>query len=147
MLDVLHTPGHTPEHLTFLVTDGAVADRIGDVAGSSGRRIEPEQEEAVGRVFDLCRQDVAGYQDYARQIVRLFGRGAPILAEVGRTQRDVVEAERRACGRHDQRDAREAKGAQRRDVAVGVHAGHEDQRRAGNEPPSISPPGFLYVLR
>jgi hydroxyacylglutathione hydrolase len=24
-LDVLHTPGHTPEHLTFLVTDGAVA--------------------------------------------------------------------------------------------------------------------------
>ena len=27
MLDVLHTPGHTPEHLTFLVTDGAAADR------------------------------------------------------------------------------------------------------------------------
>lgn len=25
-LDVVHTPGHTPEHLTFLVTDGAVAD-------------------------------------------------------------------------------------------------------------------------
>jgi hydroxyacylglutathione hydrolase len=24
-VDVLHTPGHTPEHLTFLVTDGAVA--------------------------------------------------------------------------------------------------------------------------
>lgn len=26
-LDVLHTPGHTPEHLTFLVTDGAAADK------------------------------------------------------------------------------------------------------------------------
>lgn len=26
-IDVLHTPGHTPEHLTFLVTDGATADR------------------------------------------------------------------------------------------------------------------------
>jgi hydroxyacylglutathione hydrolase len=26
-LDVRHTPGHTPEHLTFLVTDGAAADR------------------------------------------------------------------------------------------------------------------------
>jgi hydroxyacylglutathione hydrolase len=26
-IDVLHTPGHTPEHLTFLVTDGAAADR------------------------------------------------------------------------------------------------------------------------
>ncbi|HYE87942.1 MAG TPA: MBL fold metallo-hydrolase, partial [Vicinamibacterales bacterium] len=26
-IDVLHTPGHTPEHLTFLVTDGAAADQ------------------------------------------------------------------------------------------------------------------------
>ena len=26
-IDVLHTPGHTPEHLSFLVTDAAVADR------------------------------------------------------------------------------------------------------------------------
>ena len=26
-IDVLHTPGHTPEHLTFLITDAAVADR------------------------------------------------------------------------------------------------------------------------
>ena len=26
-IEVLHTPGHTPEHLTFLVTDGAAADR------------------------------------------------------------------------------------------------------------------------
>jgi hydroxyacylglutathione hydrolase len=33
-VDVLHTPGHTPEHLTFLITDGAVADRpIGAVTG------------------------------------------------------------------------------------------------------------------
>src|SRR5687767_13003478 len=25
-LDVIHTPGHTPEHLAFLITDGAVAN-------------------------------------------------------------------------------------------------------------------------
>ena len=25
-IDVLHTPGHTPEHITFLVTDRAAAD-------------------------------------------------------------------------------------------------------------------------
>ena len=25
LVDVVHTPGHTPEHLTFLITDGAVA--------------------------------------------------------------------------------------------------------------------------
>lgn len=26
-IDVVHTPGHTPEHITFLVTDGAAADK------------------------------------------------------------------------------------------------------------------------
>ena len=26
-IDVLHTPGHTPEHVTFLITDSAVADQ------------------------------------------------------------------------------------------------------------------------
>jgi hydroxyacylglutathione hydrolase len=26
-VDVVHTPGHTPEHITFMITDGAVADR------------------------------------------------------------------------------------------------------------------------
>jgi hydroxyacylglutathione hydrolase len=26
IVDVIHTPGHTPEHVTFLITDGAVAD-------------------------------------------------------------------------------------------------------------------------
>ena len=33
-INVLHTPGHTPEHLAFLITDGAVADRpIGAITG------------------------------------------------------------------------------------------------------------------
>lgn len=33
-LAAVHTPGHTPEHLTFLVTDGATADRpIGALTG------------------------------------------------------------------------------------------------------------------
>jgi len=44
--------------------------------------IEPEQEAHVARVFNLCRQDVAGYEDYARQIVRLFGPRAPILEDI-----------------------------------------------------------------
>src|SRR5262245_9834809 len=34
LVDVVHTPGHTPEHLTFLVTDGAVADR--PIAAATG---------------------------------------------------------------------------------------------------------------
>jgi hydroxyacylglutathione hydrolase len=33
-LDVVHTPGHTPEHLTFLITDGAVADE--PIAAATG---------------------------------------------------------------------------------------------------------------
>lgn len=44
--------------------------------------VEPGQEDAVARVFDLCRQDTAGYREYARQIVRLFGKGAPILEDI-----------------------------------------------------------------
>jgi hydroxyacylglutathione hydrolase len=33
-LDVMHTPGHTPEHLAFLVTDGAASDRpVGLISG------------------------------------------------------------------------------------------------------------------
>lgn len=33
-VDVVHTPGHTPEHLTFLITDGAAADR--PIAAATG---------------------------------------------------------------------------------------------------------------
>lgn len=44
--------------------------------------VEPGQEKAVARIFDLCRQDTAGYQEYARQVVRLFGKGAPILEDI-----------------------------------------------------------------
>jgi hydroxyacylglutathione hydrolase len=34
LVDVVHTPGHTPEHLTFLITDGAVADE--PIAAATG---------------------------------------------------------------------------------------------------------------
>ena len=34
-LGVLHTPGHTPEHLSFLITDGAATDRpMGALTGA-----------------------------------------------------------------------------------------------------------------
>ncbi|MGE3274989.1 MAG: rhodanese-like domain-containing protein [Vicinamibacterales bacterium] len=33
-IEALHTPGHTPEHLTFLITDGAVADE--PIAAATG---------------------------------------------------------------------------------------------------------------
>ncbi len=34
LIDVVHTPGHTPEHLSFLITDGAAANR--PIAAATG---------------------------------------------------------------------------------------------------------------
>jgi hydroxyacylglutathione hydrolase len=66
-IDAVHTPGHTPEHLTFLVTDGAGADRAmgaltGDFlfVGDVGR---PDLLERAAKVAGTMR-------DSAR---RLFG--------------------------------------------------------------------------
>ncbi len=35
--------------------------------------IPPEDEEKAAKVFNLARQDVAGFEDYARSIKRMFG--------------------------------------------------------------------------
>lgn len=43
----------------------------------------PKAEEAqAARVFDLARQDVAGYEAYARQVFKMFGEGSPILSDL-----------------------------------------------------------------
>jgi uncharacterized tellurite resistance protein B-like protein len=43
----------------------------------------PESEEAnAARVFNLARQDVAGFEDYARRIARMFGQGDPALCDL-----------------------------------------------------------------
>jgi len=39
-------------------------------------RIPPEEEKNAARVFNLARQDVAGFEDYATRIARMF-EGAP----------------------------------------------------------------------
>ena len=44
--------------------------------------VPPEEEANAGRVFDLARQDVAGFDLYARRIVRMFGPGDPVLETV-----------------------------------------------------------------
>jgi hydroxyacylglutathione hydrolase len=77
-LDVLHTPGHTPEHLTFLVTDGAAADRpiaavTGDFlfVGDVGRPDLLERAahyagtmEASARTLWHSLQKFAGHEDW-----------------------------------------------------------------------------------
>jgi DnaJ like chaperone protein len=43
----------------------------------------PQGEEAnAARVFNLARQDVAGFEEYARRIARMFGDRDPVLADL-----------------------------------------------------------------
>ena len=43
----------------------------------------PRGEEAnAARVFNLARQDVAGFEDYARRIARMFGEADPVLCDL-----------------------------------------------------------------
>jgi hydroxyacylglutathione hydrolase len=77
-LDVVHTPGHTPEHITFLVTDGAAADQpiaaiTGDFlfVGDVGRPDLLERAanikgtmEAGARTLWKSLQSFAGHEDW-----------------------------------------------------------------------------------
>ena len=44
--------------------------------------IPRDDERAAARVFDLARETVAGYQEWANRLARLFPPGDPILADV-----------------------------------------------------------------
>jgi DnaJ like chaperone protein len=45
-------------------------------------RVPPQEEANVARIFNLARQDVAGYEAYAAQIARLFVGNPAILEDV-----------------------------------------------------------------
>ncbi len=40
------------------------------------------EEDNAARVFNLARQDVAGFEDYARRIARMFGERDPVLCDL-----------------------------------------------------------------
>ncbi|MCX8508460.1 MAG: molecular chaperone DjiA [Rhodobacteraceae bacterium] len=44
--------------------------------------IAPEEEANAARVFNLARQDVAGFDAYARKIAAMFGPGSRVLTDV-----------------------------------------------------------------
>ena len=44
--------------------------------------IPPEEEANAARVFNLARQDVAGFEAWAQRIVQMFGQGETILRDV-----------------------------------------------------------------
>lgn len=45
-------------------------------------RVPPDETRNVGRVWDLARKDVAGFEVYAQQIAKLFNTGSPVLEEL-----------------------------------------------------------------
>jgi DnaJ like chaperone protein len=45
-------------------------------------QIAPEDEAAAARVFNLARQDVAGFETYARRIARMFARQPEVLEDI-----------------------------------------------------------------
>lgn len=61
--------------------DGAVTP---DEIEAFGRifRVPPSEEANVRRVFDLARQDTAGYEAYAGQIARLFRDNPAVLEDI-----------------------------------------------------------------
>jgi hydroxyacylglutathione hydrolase len=107
-VDVLHTPGHTPEHLTFLVTDTAVAPEpvaavtgdfvfVGDVgrpdlleraAGVSGTM------EASARALFGSLQRLQRYPDYL-QIWPGHGAGSACGKGIGSLPQTTLGYERR----------------------------------------------------
>ncbi|MBT8408700.1 MAG: molecular chaperone DjiA [Alphaproteobacteria bacterium] len=44
--------------------------------------IPPEEEDSAARVFNLARQDVAGFEEYAARIGAMFGRGHEALQDL-----------------------------------------------------------------
>jgi DnaJ like chaperone protein len=59
--------------------DGVVSEQEFDIFRTVFT-MPPEEEKNVRRIFDLARQDMAGYEHYAGQIARLF-RGNPAILE------------------------------------------------------------------
>jgi DnaJ like chaperone protein len=45
-------------------------------------RVPPEELKNVGRVFDIARQDSAGFEPYARQLARMFADRPAVLEEL-----------------------------------------------------------------
>ncbi|WP_114853941.1 rhodanese-like domain-containing protein [Brachybacterium sp. YJGR34] len=104
-----HTPGHTPEHLTFLLTDGAVADEPGYAltgdfvfAGDLGR---PDLlDEAVGmqdtrfagarQLFASLREVFLALPDHV-QVFPGHGAGSPCGRALGALPSTSVGYERR----------------------------------------------------
>ncbi|MGQ0649878.1 MAG: MBL fold metallo-hydrolase [Gemmatimonadaceae bacterium] len=107
-LDVMHTPGHTPEHLVFIITDLPASDLplgvlSGDFlfVGDVGRpdlleravHVAGTMRGAAGTLFDSVRRFVARYPDYL-QIWPGHGSGSACGKSLGAAPMSTLGYER-----------------------------------------------------
>ncbi|MFL0503367.1 rhodanese-like domain-containing protein [Kocuria rhizophila] len=108
-LTALHTPGHTPEHLSFLVTDGAVTDQPGYLlsgdfvfVGDLGRPDlldeaaggQDTRYEGAKQLFQSLRDVFLTLEDYV-QVHPAHGAGSPCGKALGAVPSSTVGYERR----------------------------------------------------
>ena len=108
-LTALHTPGHTPEHLSFLVTDGAVTDQPGYLlsgdfvfVGDLGRPDlldeaaggQDTRYEGAKQLFRSLQDVFLTLEDYV-QVHPAHGAGSPCGKALGAVPSSTVGYERR----------------------------------------------------
>ncbi len=88
-------PGHEEEgtrQIAFTIAVIGLAAKMAKADGQVTRdeidvfkrifEVPPQEARNVGRVFDLARRDVAGYEGYARQVGQLFVHNPHVLEEL-----------------------------------------------------------------
>jgi len=108
-LRAVHTPGHTPEHLTFLVTDGAAADEpmaaltgdflfVGDVGRpdllEKAAGVTGTMEPGARQLFHSVRRFLEAYPDWL-QIWPGHGAGSACGKGIGAVPQSTLGYERR----------------------------------------------------
>ena len=91
-MSLLGSAGDPRDSVTFTIAVIALAAKLSKADGRVTRnevrafrevfRIEPEQEATVGRVYNMFRRSPHGYESYARQVTRLFGRNDMVLKDL-----------------------------------------------------------------
>jgi glyoxylase-like metal-dependent hydrolase (beta-lactamase superfamily II)/rhodanese-related sulfurtransferase len=102
-LDVLETPGHTPEHLSYVVTDTARAEKpacvlTGDTlfVGDVGRPdlFPGRAEELAGKLYDSLHEKLLKLPDYC-EVMPAHGAGSLCGRSMGAKWRSTIGYERR----------------------------------------------------
>ena len=89
--------------VTFTIAVVALAGKMAKADGVATERefeilrrifdVPPQEEANVRRVFNLARQDIAGFEHYAGQIARLFRDNPAVLEDVLDTLFEIAKAD------------------------------------------------------